>query len=157
MKAPTRQERLKRRRGRKRKGRSFFFRHRQDAKPADDSLISALGDIDQRIALSEDAAQGESAAALRRDFHRQFGPRSLEFRGARVGGGDDPKTLDLAGLVEDGAPPGTLGRKASISSSGACRAATTKPRSSSAPLQTWNAYLIRCRLFDPTGSTPRLC
>ena len=41
-----------------------------------------LRDVDQRIALSQDAAQGESAAALGCDFHRQFGLINIDLGGA---------------------------------------------------------------------------
>ena len=50
--------------------------HRQDAETADHPLIATLGDINQGVALGQDAGQRESAAALPRDLHAQLGRRS---------------------------------------------------------------------------------
>ena len=63
------------------------------------------------MTFGQRADKRESPAAPPRNLHAQLGRRSLEFGGARVGGGDDPKTLDLAGTVEDRAPAGHAGKK----------------------------------------------
>ena len=61
---------------------------------------------DDRAAKTRQHAAGAAASIEDRTGSRSHGGQtaqgSREFRCARVGGGDDPKTLGLAGLVEGG-------------------------------------------------------